>query len=89
MLGIDDKYDLHIPTIAGRSGKILHHTQFGDNLRNLVNFQGEPSFSHNINVASVNCSSDRNKTNEIFDKDVDVLRLMEYRLHEIVSDQKT
>ena len=46
----------------------------------------------NINVASVNCRSVRNKTNEIVDyvtdKDVDILGLMETWLHKGDSSQK-
>jgi len=92
LLGIDNSYD-HIPTIVGRRGKVLHHTQSGGNPKNLVNFQCEPSLNHNINVASVNCRSVRNKTNEIvdyvIDNDVDILGLTETWLHEGDSDQKT
>lgn len=55
--------------IVGTCGKTLHHTQSGGN------FQGQPSFNHNINVASV-----RKKRNKIVDyvtgKDVDILGLM-------------
>ena len=57
LLGLDVKYDLHMPPIFGRRGKTLHHTQSGGNPKNVISFQSEPSFNHNMNVASVSCRS--------------------------------
>ena len=34
VLGTDNEYDLRIPTIVGRRGKALHHTQSGGNPKN-------------------------------------------------------
>ena len=53
LLGIDNKYALHIPTIVGTHGKALHHTQFGGNPKNLINLGSEQSSNHNINVKDV------------------------------------
>ena len=82
-----------MPTIVGRRAKALHQTQSGGNPKNLVSFQSDPSLNHNINVASVNRRSVRNKANELVDcviyNDVDILGLAETWLHEDDSDQKT
>ena len=91
-----DRIVQSIPTIWGRRPLSARPTQHGKHLDKLVNIQCKPSssiFDKQINVASINCRSVRNKANSIadyvIDKDVDICGLTETWLYSGDADQKT